>query len=183
MKNFKYLSLSLVLFQSLSSKAQGLNKIYKFNTFSSSFSHVFETPDGYDAFGYTSQLTAFGIDMDILFTKLDSCGKVLKAFRYGGSRDETLIGVFKNSQGNYSLLAESNSYTSQLSPLESDVLAISLSSSGSVLKSVIIERSNNSTRRNEVISCAVSTKDNGYILSGGEGSLDLLKLNPNLDPA
>ena len=80
--------------------SQSLNKVYSKSGLDY-FTKVFETKDGYDAFGITS---SFDIGFrDILFTKLDSCGEVVSSFAYGGIREENLVDVFQKTSGNYAV--------------------------------------------------------------------------------
>ena len=193
MKNFKYLLLSLVLFQSLLSKAQGLSQVYKVssNPIRSAFHFVFDTPKGYDVFGSMTYTNSSGnLISDILFTKLNSCGQVQNTFKIGGIETSYLKKVFLNSSGNYDVICERTLIVS--GQRDKDIFAFELTPNGSVVKTKWIKRHASSIVREQIYD-VVQCSTGGYLISGfddgsapylGQNKVNpsILKLDRNLNP-
>jgi gliding motility-associated-like protein len=179
--------LPFIGFQFSSLYAQNINKVYRGGISTDYFFKVFETSSGFDAFGTT---TSFGAgSTDILFVKMDSCGEVLSSFAYGGFNQENFVGAFQKASGNYAIFCKTTSYTDVGSSLEQDILVFEISPDGSIVKSSVIERSNNSARTRERPFTAIASANGGYLIVGhDEGNnsyLDdpsILKLDESLNP-
>ena len=142
--------------------SQSLNKVYRGGSGSDYFTKVFETKDGYDAFGITHSFGAG--NRDILFTKLDSCGEVVSSFAYGGRRGEILYGVLQKASGNYVVLCQTTSYSPIAVDLEQDILVFEIEPDGTLVKSSVIERSDNSRRTRERPKCLITCRTGGYFV-------------------
>ena len=192
MRIFKFITIAFILFHSFSLKAQGLNKVYKFNsnTFRSEFDFIFKTSSGYDAFGETLYINGPGsANTDILYAKLDFCGQVQNIFRIGGIEQENLKGVFLNSSGNYDVICERTTAISDQRDM--DIIAFELTSNGSVVNTNLIKRDASSLIR-EQIGDVTPCSSGGYLVSGFDDSLppysrynkpSILKLDQNLNPS
>jgi hypothetical protein len=155
--------------------SQSLNKVYKFSnsTIRSHFDFVFETNQGYDVFGETlyisGPISGPGIaNQDILYMKLDSCGNVMNTFRIGGMEGDFLRGVFINLLGNYDLICERKTPSTQQK--DYDILVIELTTNGTILNSNLIKRSATSLVH-ESVSDVVQCGSGGYLVGGYDDSL------------
>jgi len=183
----RFLKFTLIILSTPFLFAQSFNKVYV-SSGTEFFKDVFKTNVGYDAFGMTNSGRSAG-NYDLLFTKLDSCGEVINAYAYGDLKSENLIGVVKKTSGNYVVVCQSLSYTSESRSYEQDVLALEIDINGNIVQQKIIERSNNSRRSRERPKYLIPCSSGGYLISGhdeGNSSLSddpsILKLDNNLTP-
>lgn len=177
MRIFKFTTIAFILFHSFSLRAQGLNKVYKLPG-QSSFSKLFETSNGYDVFGVSSETNAVGnSNQDILFTKLDFCGAVTSALTYGDLGLESVINVFRKKSGNYSIIGMTTNY----SQTDGGIMAFEITQNGTIIKNSIIKRSNNNNGLRTYPIQAVQSIDGGYLI-GVWGDMSVLtKLDSNLN--